>query len=162
MPAETDNTRRFARAVLFTAILAITAGYASAFQSGGAPGWAPWLLAIGIPAALVAIMILGAARGSHGIGSLKLPFLFVFIVLAGGFCLALALPEAEGKGAYLLLGLPLRAAILVYGVGLLPTFVLPIAYALTFQTQTLSESDIARVKEVAEQMRARAENPRSV
>lgn len=158
MAAQTDNTRRFARAVLFTAILAISAAYASAFTSGGAPPWAPWLLAIGIPAALVAIMILGAARGTGGIGSLKLPFLFVFIVLAAGFCLALALPEAEGKGAHLFLGLPLRAAILVYGVGLLPTFVLPVAYALTFQTQTLSESDIARVREVAEQMRSRGEN----
>jgi hypothetical protein len=101
-------------------------------------------------------MILGAARGSNGIGSLKIPFLFVFIVLAGGFCLALALPEAEGNGAQLVLGLPLRAAILIYGVGLLPTFVLPIAYAITFQTQTLSEADIARVRELAERTRARA------
>jgi hypothetical protein len=156
MAAKTDITRRFARAVLFTAILGISAAYASAFRTSGAPAWAPWLLAIGIPAALVAIMILGAARGSNGIGSLKIPFLFVFIVLAGGFCLALALPESEGKGAQLLFGLPLRAAILIYGVGLLPTFVLPIAYALTFQTQTLSEADIARVREVAERTRARA------
>jgi hypothetical protein len=123
-------------------------------MGSGAPAWAPWLLAIGIPAALVAIMILGAARGSRGIGSLKLPFLFVFIVLAGGFCLALALPEAEDRGPQLFFGLPIRAAILIYGVGLLPTFVLPIAYALTFQTQTLSEADIARVREVAERTRA--------
>ena len=156
MAAKTDITRRFARAVLFTAILGISAAYASAFRTSGAPAWAPWLLAIGIPAALVAIMILGAARGSNGIGSLKIPFLFVFIVLAGGFCLALALPEAEGNGAQLVLGLPLRAAILIYGVGLLPTFVLPIAYAITFQTQTLSEADIARVRELAERTRARA------
>jgi hypothetical protein len=98
-------------------------------------------------------MILGATRGSRGIGSLTIPFLFVFIVLAGGFCLALALPANEASGSSLLLGLPLRAAIVIYGVGLLPIFVLPVAYALTFDTQTLNESDIERVRELAQASR---------
>ena len=34
---------------------------------------------------------------------------------------------------------------------------LPVAYALTFDTQTLSESDIARVREMARLARASAE-----
>ena len=42
-----------------------------------------------------------------------------------------------------------RAAIVIYGIGLLPIVVLPVAYAITFDTQTLSESDIARVRELA-------------
>ena len=150
-----DITRRLARFALVTAILMIAAGYASAFRKGGAPGWAPWLLAIGIPAALGSIMILGAARGDKGIGALKLPFLFVFVVLASGFCLALGLPIVEASGTRLFLGLPIRAAIVIYGIGLLPIIVLPVAYALTFDTQTLSESDIARVREMAERTGAR-------
>ena len=81
-------------------------------------------------------------------------FLFVFVVLASGFCLALGLPITEAKGATLLLGLPFRAAIVIYGIGLLPIVVLPVAYAITFDTQTLSESDIARVKELAAARRA--------
>jgi hypothetical protein len=149
-----DITREAARIVLILSILAIATGYASAFKTGGAPGWAPWMLAIGIPAALGSIMVLGATRGSKGIGSLKLPFLFVFVVLASGFCLALGLPITEAKGATLLLGLPIRAAIVIYGIGLLPIVVLPVAYAITFDTQTLSESDIARVKELAAVRRA--------
>jgi hypothetical protein len=149
-----DVTREAARLVLILSILAIAAGYASAFKTGGAPSWAPWMLAIGIPAALGSIMVLGATRGSKGIGKLKLPFLFVFIVLASGFCLALGLPITEAKGATLLLGLPIRAAIVIYGIGLLPIVVLPVAYAITFDTQTLSESDIARVKELAATRRA--------
>jgi hypothetical protein len=148
-----DTTRRAARYVLVLSILAIATGYASAFKTGGAPGWAPWMLALGMPAALGSIMVLGAARGSKGIGALKLPFLFVFVVLASGFCLALGLP-AEAKGATLLFGLPLRAAIIIYGIGLLPIVVLPVAYAITFDTQTLSESDIARVRELAATRRA--------
>jgi hypothetical protein len=90
---------------------------------------------------------------------LKLPFLFVFVVLASGFCLALGLPITEARGATLLLGLPIRAAIVIYGIGLLPIVVLPVAYALTFDTQTLSESDIARVREMAERTGARSREP---
>ena len=101
-------------------------------------------------------MVLGATRGSKGIGRLKLPFLFVFVVLASGFCLALGLPITEAPGTPLLLGLPVRAAIVIYGIGLLPIVVLPVAYALTFDTQTLSEEDIARVREVGERARAAA------
>ncbi len=116
---------------------------------GGAPPWAPWLLAVGIPVSFGAVMVLGAARGDAGIGKLKLPFLFVVLVLAAGFCLALWLPADESAESFLVLGLPLRAAIVIYGIGLLPIVVLPVAYALTFDTQTLSESDIARVRELA-------------
>src|SRR5690348_3033967 len=101
-----DIARRSARFILVAALLAIAIGYASAFQKGGAPPWAPWLLAIGIPASLGAIMALGAARGDRGLGRLKLPLAFVFVLLASGFCLALALPATEAKGATLLLGLP--------------------------------------------------------
>jgi hypothetical protein len=144
-----DLTRRAARVTLILAICAIAGGYAAAFTPGGAPGWAPWLLAVGIPAALGGIMALGAARGSAGIGKLKFPFAFVFVVLTAGFCLALGLPSNEGIQSTLWLGLPARAAIVIYGIGLLPIIVLPVAYALTFDTQTLSQSDIDRVRELA-------------
>ena len=157
--ANRDLTRSFARAALIASIGAIAIAYASAFAPGGAPAWAPWLLALGIPGALGAIMILGAARGRKGIGALKLPFLFVFVVLASGFCLALGLPANEAPGTTLLLGLPVRAAIVIYGIGLLPIVVLPVAYAITFDTQTLSESDIQRVREVATKIRDHGEEP---
>lgn len=148
-----DLTRRLARFALVLSILAIASGYAAAFIPGGAPPWAPWLLALGIPGALGSIMALGAARGRAGIGKLKIPFAFVFIVLASGFCLALGLPE-ETAGAELWLGLPRRAAIVIYGIGLLPIVVLPVAYAITFDTQTLSQSDIDRVRELSRQIAA--------
>ena len=141
-------TRRVALTALFISILAIAAGYAAAFSKGGTPTWAPWLLAVGIPIALGAIMILGAVRGSRGIGSLKYPFAFVVLVLAMGFVAALALPATEGPLSKLWLGLPARAAIVIYGVGLLPIIVLPVAYALTFETLTLSADDLERVRAI--------------
>jgi len=120
--------------------------------------WAAWLLALGIPVALAAIMILGAARGRRGIGPLKIPFAFVAMVLLIGFGSALALPATEGPLSTLWLGLPARAAIVIYGIGLLPIVVLPIAYALTFETQTLSAEDVERVRALARENKAAIEN----
>ncbi len=152
-----NATRRAALLALITAMFAIAIGYAAAFFPGGTPVWAPWLLALGIPTALGAIMILGAARGQTGIGPLKYPFAFVVAALAIGFCAALALPTSENPLSKLWLGLPLRAAIVVYGIGLLPIIVLPVAYALTFETQTLSAEDVERVRVLAQENRARSE-----
>ncbi len=140
---------------LFAGILAIAIAYAAAFGRAGTPAWAPWLLALGIPISLGAIMILGAARGRRGIGPLMLPFLFVVAVLAIGFCAALALPATESPLSKLWLGLPVRAAIVIYGIGLLPIVVLPVAYALTFETQTLSAADVERVRALARENEVR-------
>jgi hypothetical protein len=153
-----DPTRRASLAALFIGIAAIAAGYAAAFTPSGTPSWAPWLLALGIPIALGAIMILGAARGRRGIGPLKLPFAFVVVVLVIGFGAALALPATESPLSRLWLGLPARAAIVIYGVGLLPIVVLPIAYALTFATQTLSAEDVERVRALARENQSIREN----
>ena len=150
-----DRTRTAALAALCMAILAIAVGYAAAFKQGGPPEWAPWLLALGIPISLGAIMILGAARGQKGIGPLKLPFLFVVAVLVIGFTAALALPATEGPLSTLWLGLPARAAVVIYGIGLLPIVVLPVAYALTFETQTLNAEDVERVRAMGRENRER-------
>jgi hypothetical protein len=154
-----DRTRSAALGALITGLLAIATGYAAAFLDGGPPVWAPWLLALGIPISLGAIMILGAARGRLGIGPLKYPFAFVVAMLAIGFCAALALPVTESVLSRLWLGLPARAAIVIYGIGLLPIIVLPVAYALTFETQTLNAEDVARVRELARANQARSEAP---
>jgi hypothetical protein len=153
-PVTGAATRRAALVALFIGITAIAAGYAAAFSGSGTPTWAAWLLALGIPIALVAIMILGATRGRRGIGPLKIPFAFVALVLVVGFGAALALPATEGPLSTLWLGLPARAAIVIYGVGLLPIVVLPVAYALTFETQTLSAEDVERVRALARENKA--------
>jgi hypothetical protein len=45
----------------------------------------------------------------------------------------------------------------IYGIGLLPIIVLPVAYALTFEAQTLSADDVERVRELGRENRARSE-----
>ncbi|HEX2188608.1 MAG TPA: hypothetical protein VHG51_06895 [Longimicrobiaceae bacterium] len=141
-------TKRSSLAGLVVSTLLIAAGYASAFLPGDPPGWAPWALALGTAAMLVCAMALGAARRG-GVGRLGLPFAGVFLVLAGGFAAVLALPATDPLDPTLWLGLPPRAAVVMYGIGLLPLFFLPLAYALTFDEMTLSETDLARVRDAA-------------
>ena len=149
------RTRVAAVVVLFVSIAAIAAAYGAALVTRGTSVWAPWMAAIAVPVALTAIMILGAVRGDEGIGKLRIPFAFVALILIVGFLAALTLPATESPASRLLLGLPLRAAIVIYGIGVLPIIVLPVAYALTFETQTLSAEDVERVRELG---RAHARN----
>ena len=148
MTVRSNATKRLARLTITLSTCAIGVGYAAAFMRGGTPPWAPWLLAFGIPGSLGGIMVLGAARERGGVGALALPFAFVIVTLTVGFCLALGLPANEGSDSTLWLGLPLRAAIVVYGIGLMPVVVLPVAYALTFGTQTLTAEDVERVRQM--------------
>lgn len=142
-------TRTIAVTALVIATAMIAVAYGSAlFRADGPAPWAPWLFALGVPCAIVAIMVLGAARGrSGGVGRLIFPMTFVGLALSIGFGLALGLPANEGTTQTLVLGLPLRAAIILYGIGLMPIVVLPVAYALTFETLTLNAADIERVRQ---------------
>ena len=123
---------------LFIGTLACAAAYASAFLPGDPPGWSPWALGIGTAVVMVAASALGAARADTGIGRLKLPFAAVLLM-----------PAPDAANPTLFLGLPAGAAIVILGIGILPLLVLPIAYALTFEDMTLSEADLARVREAA-------------
>jgi hypothetical protein len=121
-------------------------GYLSAFLPGGAARAGAWLLLFGIALLVTGLIALGAARR----GRLGLPLLaglaFTFVVLVGCFGAALLLPANEHAGSRLLGGLPLRAALVLYGVGFLPALVLPWLYASTFATMTLDQADIDRIR----------------
>jgi hypothetical protein len=149
-------TRAFAVFGLVTSVALIACAYVSALVGNGAPApWAPWCFAVGVPGAIVGVMVLGAARGKRGgIGRLIVPMAFVGLALTSGFGLALALPANEAEASPLVLGLPVRAAIILYGIGLMPIVVLPIAYAMTFETQTLNADDIERVRRAGVDRRA--------
>lgn len=143
---------------LATAVVAVAYAAALVAPTGGAPRWTGGAMAVAVPTALVAMMTLGAARRGRVAGRLLVAFVAVGALLAGAFLLALALPEGAGGGTIgepLVLGLPRRAAVVVYGVGLLPVFVLPIVYALTFDAQTLRPEDLERVRAVGRAREAR-------
>lgn len=147
-PGRTGDVRGAARWGLLVSALAVGAAYASAFLPDWAGGIGSWLMVLGTAGSLVSAMALGAARDGR-LGVLGPLFLFVFLVLAGGFGAALATGSPSGGDAVLFLGLPSGAALILYGVGLVPLTVVPLAYALTFDRMTLDSEDWERIREVA-------------
>lgn len=137
---------RVALAAFIVSCVGIAGAYALAFLPGGAPAWAAWGLALGGPGTLSAVMLLGAARGGRVRPIVGVAIGLTFVVLAGAFAIALVLPAAEGAGGPLLLGLPLRTAVVIYGVGIVPMLFLPAVYAATFDAETLTASDLERVR----------------
>ncbi|WP_169307541.1 hypothetical protein [Gemmatimonas aurantiaca] len=145
--AHTPNApvHRMALRATVLGTVGIALAYASAFLPPSVSVWGPYLMAVALPFCMMATMVLGAARDGKPLGRLVWPMALVFVLVAGGFLLALTLPS-DTVTSTLWLGLPPRAAVVLYGVGLLPLFVLPVAYAFTFDALTLSDEDIARVR----------------
>lgn len=141
-------------AAIFLALTGIGLAYGAAIASGEVPSWTPWIVAISTSVAMVATMALGAARAGRPLGGLRrllVPFAAVLLILLGAFAAALLLPATSEP---LILGLPRRAAIILFGIGILPALILPVAYALTFDELTLTDEDIERVRDAASRAEA--------
>ncbi|MBB4636339.1 hypothetical protein [Longimicrobium terrae] len=145
--------RRNALLAFFAGTLALAVGYGSAFLPGPPPGWAAWPIAMGTTAVMMSACALGAVRGDGGLGRLRIPLALMSILLGGAFAAVLLAPASADR--VLFLGLPTRAALMVFGIGLLPLFILPIAYALTFDDMTLNDADLARIRQAAAEIQAR-------
>lgn len=141
--------RRFAHFGLIASTVLVVAAYALAFLPGGATKVSAFLMAVGIATMAVSLMTLGAVREGEKLGGLKWAFAFVFVVFVGGFTAALVLPDNDSAVSRLFLGLPLRAAIMIYGIGFLPVFVLPFVYASYFEKRTLKPEDLEAIKRLA-------------
>jgi hypothetical protein len=133
------------RQTLAGSILAALA-YGWALVAGSSLRAPALLLTLGSALLVTGLMRLGLARRGRGTGPMRWVLGFVFVALAGGFILALFLPGGERPGSALLGGLPLRAALVIYGVGLLPALVLPLAYALTFRGEILDADAVERIR----------------
>jgi len=126
--------------------VAIALAYGAAFLPRPAPDAAPWLMVAGITLLLLSTFWLGVRAGGQRPPALfRIALALLGLLLAGGFTAALALAP-ESPGSALLLGLPRRAAILLYGAGLVPALLLPVVYALTFDRTTLSEAGLADLR----------------
>lgn len=114
----------------FTATIGAVYGWSLLTDS--APAWSPWALGLAVPATMVSAILIGVSPRASRTAKLRagVAAALTLLLLASGFVLALAL---SGAGEPLVLGLPRRAAIIMYGVGLLPFLVVPVAYALAFE-----------------------------
>jgi len=137
--------------ILVAALLAVGLGYALAFLPGGAPAVAPWLLLVGTVTSLLVVARLGMARRASRAAGAALAVVFVMVVAGVGGALLLADPVA---GDPLFGGLPAGAALVVYGAGLLPLLVVPLAYAWSFDEAGFAPGEL---EELVERARRAAE-----
>lgn len=122
------------------------AAYAVAFLPGSAPAWSGGLMVGGIALLCTGMMALGVRRSRARLGPALWAIGFVFLVLVACLGGALLLPGDEQAGSPLVAGLPIRAALVVIGVGLIPALVLPVVYLLGFDADTLSAEDLDRLR----------------
>ncbi|MGH7583825.1 MAG: hypothetical protein ACREL5_11420 [Gemmatimonadales bacterium] len=115
---------------VFGAALLIVAGYASGWMPGGAPPFGVACMIIGCALMIACASALGAMRS--GVPPAVALFVggFLLVVIGGAFGAVLLI---RSDPPWLVLGLPLRAAIEVYGVGIFPVVVLPLVFAATFR-----------------------------
>ncbi len=144
--------RKASLGALLAFLTLVGAGYLSAFLPGPTPDWGVGSLLVGTVGALLAISLLGAGE-APGTLRLLLPLGLVFLLLVGGVGAGLLLPD-PAPGDPLPGGLPLPAALLLYGAGLLPLLVIPLVYAWTFDATGLTRVEM---EELAARARAAAD-----
>lgn len=92
----------------------------------------------------VALIVLGGARGVR-LGPLGPPLLLLLAILEGS-CLGMLLLRGRVADGPWLGGLPLAAALQIYGLWLGPLVLVALAYALTFDRFELREEDLERLR----------------
>ncbi len=144
--------RQMALRICAFGVSLIGLAYATAWLPGGAPRWGVAMMIVGAALTLAATLALGALGSSGRRGRILATAAFLFVVIVAGLGAPLLLP-ARGAGEPLLLGLPLRAALEVYGVGLLPMLVLPFVYAREFDPRELDPAALEAFRDECRRLR---------
>jgi hypothetical protein len=122
----------------------IALAYASAFSPDGAR-WGLWCMIAGVTGNAVGIMALGVYREDRRQRVVGIALLLVATSVVTALSLALLLPD-RGVDEPLVLGLPQRAAAVIYLAGVAPLLILPLVYAWTFDQVTLSDDDLRALR----------------
>lgn len=150
-PRFLSDVQRNGLLLLVLGLIAVALAY-GALIAGVGEWAAPWLLALGSTSVLAGLACLGAARrvtrGARRGATLAVAIAIAFTAVAAGLILALALPPPTATGP-LLLGLPRVTTLLLLLTGLVPLLLLPIAFALAFDDDVITEQDLARIRAAA-------------
>ena len=152
--------RRLALAAQAAGVVCIALAYGTAWSVAGTPVWGVWLMISGTALLISGMLCLSALRAGVSARHAGMVALLLFVVLVLGFGLPMVLAPETADGP-LFLGLPLRAAIEIYGVGLLPALFLPLLFAAQFRDRGLDQASLDRLRQECErlQQRLRREPP---
>ena len=131
-PSGTARSERRAVQGIFVGSTLIAIAYASAWLPAGAPAWGGYAMVLGCGSIIASATLLGALRSKVRPAVAHSAAILLLVIIVAGFGVPMFLP-ADAPGDPLVLGLPLRAAIEVYAVGLLPALVLPALFAAEFR-----------------------------
>jgi hypothetical protein len=117
--------------VLACSSLLLVIGYGATWLPGGAPRWVAVCFALATVLQLCAFCLLGAVRRDGRVGSVAIS-VAVMGLLVGGALVYAILAADPGAAEGLVLGIPRRAALVLYGVGVAPLVVLSVVFVRTF------------------------------
>ena len=98
----------------------IGAAYAATIVAGVPPAWAGWALAFGCTACSVALFVVGAASRGPLHPAIRTLLAVLFVLILAAFGVSMSIESASAGVEPLFLGLPMRLAILFYGIGVVP------------------------------------------
>jgi len=127
-----ERLRTRAVALLATASLLLVLGYSATFWPGGVPMWVSVMFAVATVAQLMAFCVLGAVTREGRLGAAAWGVLTMGLLVGGALVYAIVAPDL-GADEPLLLGLPRRAAVILYGVGVGPLAVLAMGFVKHFR-----------------------------
>ena len=118
-----ERIRTSAVALIATASFLLVLGYGATFWPGSVPMWVSALFAVATAAQLVAFCVLGAVTREGRLGAAAWGIIAMGVLVGGSLVYAIVAPDLVAHEP-LLLGVPRRAAVIIYGVGVLPLAVL--------------------------------------
>ena len=146
-PRFLSDVKRNGLLLLVLGLLAVSLAYGALITGVGGAA-APWLLALGSTSVLAGLACLGAARRAARGATLAVAIGIAFTAVGTGLLLALVLPAPTVDGP-ILLGLPRVTTVLLLLTGLVPLLLLPVAFALAFAEEVLTEQDLERIRAAA-------------
>lgn len=120
--------------IAIACLMAIGA-YLTAFVSPAPPIAAAIVLALATALMLAAFVALGVGDRGFRRGPVMAALAVLLLVVGGGISTALLIGAPTGPDSPLFGGLPPGAAVVLYGVGLVPALVVPLLYALGFDDE---------------------------
>lgn len=147
-----NRLRRLALASVTFGVILVAAAYLATW-AGRVAGPAVWAMILGIALQLGGMTVLGGSHAGPRRKYVTVAALFLAAVIVIGFGSAVLLPPPPTESPSYFLGLPLRAAIVLLGVGILPFFVLPFLYAADFDETGLDDASLDRLREECRSLR---------